>query len=126
MEIAELHPVRCEYRPVGIASAIKIAPPREMTAMTFSLLRANEKVLQKRRPSWLSIVRVNGTLRRAEKSSSAGRGRCGPGPVIWPRAVPLLAPGATRARPSTWEPARRELQTRLPNSHELPQPVSSF
>ena len=42
---------------------MKIVPPREITAMTFSLLRGEEKVPEKRRPSCWSIVRMNGTLR---------------------------------------------------------------
>jgi hypothetical protein len=53
--------VRASYQPSS--SAINIVPPREITAMTFSLLRAEENVPEGRRPSSLSIVGVNGTLR---------------------------------------------------------------
>src|SRR4249919_3760564 len=40
-----------------------MVPPREMTAMTFSVLRGEAKLPENRRPSCLSTVSVNGTLR---------------------------------------------------------------
>ena len=45
------------------ASAKKIVPLRDITATTFELPRADEKVPEKRRPSCLSTVSVKATER---------------------------------------------------------------
>jgi len=75
LEMAELHPVRCEHGPECVAVIIgkQDCAPREMTAMTRSLLRADEKVPEKRRPSCLSIVRVKGRLRSCGSFDWVGR-----------------------------------------------------